>query len=459
MPDESGELPANVTPFDPSRKRTKKPKPDTLDEQGALRAFVEAKGEGLRYNHDIKRWYIWADHRWREDRKQRVFSMVLKFCRDLAKNGPTRKIRFATSVELAARAQPEVSTENSDWNADPWLLGTPGGVVELQTGKLRPGQPGDMISKTAAVTPAKKADCPRWLKFLGEALEGKADNIAFFQRMCGYTLTGLTREESILFIAGKPGTGKGTSTKTLMSIMRDYARAVPSHMFTTSGWHAAEYYRATLMNARLILASEPEKGSTWSDAFVNELTGGDKISGRIPTGQPFEFDPTFKLWFQGEQVPDLKSVATGLKRRIKILPFEIQPAEPDQNLKQALRAEYPGILRWMIDGCLDWQKAGLRPPPDVLSAIDEYFSLQDRMVRWIEDCCDRFPQARTKPSELRTSFNAWADRNGEDRMSFANFHQAIKPLFKQTKIAGTLYVHGIIVKPPAPRYDDPNREL
>jgi putative DNA primase/helicase len=231
--------------------------------------------------------------------------------------------------------------------------------------------------------------------------------------------------------------------------MRDYAAPVPSVMFTDTGWRALEYYRAQLLNTRLVLASEPEKGATWNDAFVNEMTGGDKITGRHPTGQPFHFEGTFKLVYQGEQVPDVKSIATGLRRRIKIVRFDSSPAEPDPNLKEALKAEWPGILRWMIDGCLEWQRTGLKPPEDVTNAVDDYFSMQDRMARWIDDCCERWPDARTKPSLLRASFNAWADRNGEERLSYSTFHQAVTLLFKQTKIVGNLYVHGLMLKPHA----------
>lgn len=441
------------------RKRKPKPEP-TATEQDVMRAFAERNAKTLRYNHDSKRWFIWTGHRWHEDRKQRVVEMMLAFCRELGDTATIQKIRFAKNVEEAARTQIEFATDNRDWDADPMVLGAMGSRIDLETGHLRPGLPDDMISKTVAVAPAERADCPRWLQFLDEALDHKVDNIAFFQRFCGYALTGSVKEEALLYIAGKPGTGKGTACKTILSLMRDYAMPVPVTMFTDAGWRAQEYYRAQLVGKRLIMAAEPEKGARWSDAFVNELTGGDPITGRHPTGQPFKIDPEFKLAIQGEQVPDLKSVATGLRRRLLILPFEVQPAVPDPNLKEALRAEQPGILRWMIDGCLDYQERGLDPPADVKNAVEAYFALQDRMARWIEDCCDLWPDARTKPSTLRASFNAWADRNGEDRMSFSEFATAIKLKFTQKTLHGTNYVHGLILRPEGVgNPNDPDREF
>lgn len=447
----------NVVPLRPRQRRQRPPpqepkpprapKPLTPDEQAALRSFVELHEHDLKYNHDIKRWFIWGEHRWREDRTQHVLSMVLDFCNALEGKGPHRRIRFAVTLELAARAHRAFATSHAHWDRNPWLLGTPGGVVELKTGKLRDGRPADMISKTASVTPAETADCPKWRRFIAEALGGDDDNIAYLHRFFGYALTGLTKEESLLFIAGKPGTGKGTATKTILGIFGDYGRPLPSTMFTTSGGYSAEYYRAQLADVRLILASEPEKGARWNDALVNELTGGDQITGRVIAGQPFRFAPLFKLVFQGEQLPDLKSVATGLRRRLGILPFEVAPDVPDQNLKEDLRDEGPGILRLLIEGCQDWRQRGLDPPPAVNAAVADYFAMQDRVTRWVDDCCLLTATFRTKPSELRASFNAWADKNGEDRMSFSEFHQALKHAgFKQTAVMGVNFVHGLAIR-------------
>jgi putative DNA primase/helicase len=457
----------NITPFPPKAGR-KKPPPSappaagSPTEQTVMRMFTDRNRDEYRYNHDSKTWFVWREHRWREDGKQRVFAAILDLCRALGQGATINKIRFARAVEEGCRVQREFATISTEWDADPWLLGTPGGVVELQTGKLRDGKPEDMVSKICAVTPAAKAHCPKWLKFINEALDGKVDNISFFQRFCGYSLTGLTREEMLLFVAGKPGTGKGTATKTILSIMRDYALTVPVTMFTDTGWRALEYYRAKLPGRRIILASEPEKGATWSDAFVNELTGSDMLSARHPAGKPFDFDPTHKLVIHGEQVPELKSVSTGLKRRLGIMPFNHSPEAPDPNLKEALKAERPGILRWLIDGCLEWQRIGLAPPPDVRNAVDEYFARQDAFARWMAECCDQFGSFRTQPKDLLASYNNWADRSFEKRLSYNGLHEALaKRNFDTHPIAGTNYVHGIAVKPPkrANDYNDPDDPL
>jgi putative DNA primase/helicase len=412
-----------------------------------MRQFVAAHTDDLRYNHDTGSWLIWHSNRWREDRKGKVLEMILELCQQLSTNSTVQKVRFAKAVEDGARVMQAIATVNEHWDNDPWMIGTQGGTVDLVSGNLRPGLPEDMISKVTACAPSESATCPTWLAFLDQALQGKAENIQFFQRACGYSLTGQTSEEALFYLAGKSGSGKGTATTTIKAILRDYAATVPMTMFTDTGWRALEYYRAKLPGKRLVLASEPEKGATWSDAFVNEITGSDHLSARQPRGRVFDFVPSHKLWINGEQVPELKSIASGLRRRLRIIPFNHPPAIPDPNLKQALRREYPGILRWMIDGGLDWQEHGLNPPPDVVAASDAYFAAQDTIARWIEERCDLNGSFSERPGALLVSYNDWANRYGEKRMNTNAFHEATKNRFETTWLHGLRWMRGIALKP------------
>ena len=76
----------------------------------------------------------------------------------------------------------------------------------------------------------------------------------------------------------------------------------------------------------------------------------------------FEFTPQFKLVIAGNHKPGLRSVDEAIRRRFNLIPFTvaIPPAERDERLTEKLKAEWPGILAWMIEGCLDWQRHG--PP-------------------------------------------------------------------------------------------------
>jgi putative DNA primase/helicase len=448
---EHGKLPGEEPRYFEEMWRRTKATPSTPDasitEQSVMRTFVVLYADRLRFNHGNKQWLVWQEHYWRPDRKQLAFSWALDLCRSQPPNQNTQKVRFSAAVETGARAMREVATAQEDWDTDPWLLGTPGGVIDLRSGELRPGRPEDMITLTTGCVPADGADCPRWLEFLHYALNNNEQNICFLQRYSGYSLTGIIEEEFFIFLHGGGGTGKGTVTETVRHVMGDYARALPIEMFTDQRWRALEYYRAQLAGRRLITASEPARGSIWSENFINEMTGGDTLSGRHPSGRPFDFRPTHKPWISGNYIPNLHGIGTGLKRRLGLLPFDRKPAKPDPKLKAKLRAEGPGILRWMIDGCITWQQVGLCPPPDVVAASAAYFNTQDTFGRWVDECCILDPSLQLEPNQLRTAFNAWARANGEAEMNGNEFAEAIQHFqgaqLRSIRVHGRRFVRGI----------------
>jgi hypothetical protein len=77
------------------------------------------------------------------------------------------------------------------------------------------------------------------------------------------------------------------------------------------------------------------------------------------------------------------------RRRIHLVPFiiTIPPKERDKNLFEKLKPEWPGILQWAVDGCLEWNEIGLAPPKAVRDASDEYFTEEDALARWIDEEC------------------------------------------------------------------------
>ncbi|MGR4930617.1 hypothetical protein ACIPUD_27995 [Bradyrhizobium sp. CAR08] len=152
-------------------------------------------------------------------------------------------------------------------------------------------------------------------------------------------------------------------------------------------------------------------------------------------------------------MPDLKAAASGLKRRLGILPFNRVPDKPDERLKEKLREEYPAILRRMINGSLAYQRQGLAIPANVRSAASEYFDRQDRLCRFVEDECVLLPTAQVRSSEMMQACNRWADHNGERRLNTTMFHDLIEnatdPTIRNEKRHGnTSWVRGLAFKPP-----------
>jgi len=128
-------------------------------------------------------------------------------------------------VERLARSDRRHAATADEWDADPWLLNTPGGVVNLKNGVLRSHDRLDRLTKITTATPA--GDCPTWRQFIHEVTGGDQALQAYLARMAGYALTGSTREHALFFLYGTGANGKSVFVNTLATILGDYATNAP----------------------------------------------------------------------------------------------------------------------------------------------------------------------------------------------------------------------------------------
>jgi putative DNA primase/helicase len=185
---------------------------------------------------------------------------------------------------------------------------------------------------------------------------------------------------------------------------------------------------AALRGARLVTATETEEGRRWAESRIKALTGGDKIAARFMRQDFLEFQPMFKLIIAGNHKPGLRSVDEAIRRRFHLIPFTvtIPPAERDEHLPEKLKSELPGILGWMIEGCLDWQETSLAPPDVVTAATKEYLEAEDAIAAWVEDCAIRAPNAFSKNAALFASWSEWSEKSGEHIGSQKRFCQNLE---------------------------------
>lgn len=411
-------------------------------------------GEWL-YDHTDALWYRWNGRAWLSDGRRLGLHSVRDFCRGVATNAALKqpkeviKLRFWRNVEIAAAADPRLAFDASGWNPDGWQLGTPNGTVDLRTGKLLRPEPHHYINRFTSVAPAPAGTPhPLWTAFLGQATGQDRELETFLQRLAGYCLTTQMNEEILAFFYGPGGNGKGTFVSTLISIMGTYAKVMPIEAFTAGSFINMEYYRAQMHGPRLITASETEQQAFWSEQMLKDLTGNDTpLSGRNPRGRPFDFFPVAKIIVVGNYAPRLRSRTPAMERRLRVLPFGHIPTRPDPELKEKLRAEHPAILRWAIDGCLDWQRYRLGVPEAIKAASGTYFVRQDAWNAWLEECCDLDPALRTGSQQLLASYNAWAKRYNEDALTRNAFAEMLDRagLRREHVRTGSL-VHGIALR-------------
>jgi putative DNA primase/helicase len=422
-----------------------------LTEDGVALAFMHEFRAALRYCHDTGAWYVWEESHWRQNRDKIAFSWARQLVRKLNRDAEfktkaiTGKAAFAAAVEKFAQADRAFAVTADRWDRAPDLLGTPGGTVCLRTGAMRPAERSDHITKVTAVAPLDKADCPTWLAFLGEATARDAALIRFLRQWCGYCLSGSTREHALLFIYGPGGNGKSVFLNTLSGIMSDYAQSAAMDTFTSSAADKHPTDLAMLRGARLVTATETEEGRTWAEARIKQMTGGDPVTARFMRQDFFTYTPQFKLTIAGNHKPALRNVDEAARRRFNIVPFLNKPEAPDRGLEQKLRTEWPGILRWMIEGCLDWRENGLIRPDIVAEATSDYFEAQDVIGRWLSERCILAPHLEIKPGVLLSDCRAWAGENGETPPTPQQFRSSLEKVrgVRYAMVRGVRTVKGI----------------
>lgn len=405
----------------------------------------ETRFDSARYVDPWNRWYFWQGSYWQKDESLLHMTRSREFLRDKAdrleewaedraeevdddeadkikrwakRRADNLKAAHTVAAVVSLARSNEAQAESTDtWDRHHYLMGTTGRTLDLRTGKLREPRQDDYITKAAAVEPASAGTpTPLWDSFLERIMAGSAELIDYLQRLSGYSLTGSIEEHVFAFGHGGGANGKDTFIGTIQGILADYAQTIPVEalMVTRNARHPTEIAR--LRGVRLAVGSETERGKRWAESRIKSLTGGGRIAARFMRADYFEFDPTFKLFVHGNHKPSLYGVDEAIRRRLHLIPFTvtIPPAERDKKLRDKLEDEWPGIFRWCIEGCLEWQRRGLDPPPSVVEATDEYLHEEDTIGRWLDACCDtEDPQGFASSANLYESWKDWAEAAGE----------------------------------------------
>ncbi len=438
----------------------KQPKPNPLTEASHAERFALTYGDEFRFDHRRNLWLAWNDGAWTEDRTglryARAIALARRLFLDSAREGDlaarSRMAQFAIACEsrhrldnilALVRFQPPITNSGEAWDRDPWLLNTPGSVIDLRTGIPRPARPDDHLLLRTAVAPAATADCPRWRRFLIEVFSGDEALVAWLYRFLGYALTGDTGEQLFVIGYGIGANGKSTLFGTVASVLGSYAFNLPFSAMELHARASIPNDLAALVGRRFVTASESGDAVRLNEARMKMLTGGDTVTARFLHGEFFEFRPVAKFCLFTNAKPIVRDDSLGMWRRIRLVPF-LQTFEVNRTLGAELIAEGPAILRWLIDGCLAWQRDGLPTPKAVLAATKEYRTDSDQLEQFLDAKCVLGETESCRAGELFNRYREWADAEGlgpRERLNQRRFGSKIKERFDSlTDNKGVRYV-------------------
>ena len=464
------------------------------NEDGDAELFIQLHRERFLYDHAAGSWHVWAGHYWKPDTREEALAGVVKvadvylaemkrqaWARIKAeKAGQTkaadtakvledafgRRVRDLQTIRrkqavlhLARAGADSLGITGDEWDANPWALPVLNGIIDLRTGEHRPGKPSDYF-KSYAPTPweGMETEAPTWEAFLQSTFANDIELISFLSRLMGYATTGQTTEAILPILHGAGGNGKTVFLQTIADTLGpELSGPVEAELLLENRFHKLSGGPSSdlihLRGRRLTWLSETNENRRLNAGKAKLLTGADYITGRAPHAvRQITFKPTHKIFLLTNHRPKVDAQDAALWRRVLLIPFElsfvVNPTKPnerkaDLNLAEKLRAERPGILAWLVKGCLEWQRQGMNPPESVLAATAAYRDAEDTIKTFLVERCIEDKTLRVRAGVLYAAFKAWAEGNGERQTTGTKFGRYIGERFDSSKDEGGKFYIGL----------------
>lgn len=423
--------------------------------------LAELHRDELRYDHKRGRWIRWSGHYWRPDKDGEVSRLAIKAARtrlvraaaieDLqlkrrvtnwAINSENRA-KVDACLSLAKRIRP-FADEGTNWDRETMLLGTENGVIDLRTGELRPGKPEDRITMSVGFDSDSSAECPRWEQFLSEVFDDNTELIDWLWRMLGYTISGDTTEHIFMIGYGEGANGKSRFCNAITAALGDYAYSSPFATFSLPEPSSTNDL-AALDVKRFVTSSETNAGTRLNIQRIKAISGEDPMTARYLYKEFETFVPQLKLWLFVNHKPEINDDTIATWRRVRLIPFTktFIKEKADNRLGEKLRAEAPGILAWLVQGCLEWRKRGLAPVPECIRhATGGYMKESDTIMSFLEECCVEGEDLEIRAGQLYNAFREWM--KGERRIpSQVVFGHRMSAKFTKKEKARGYYYEGL----------------
>ena len=411
----------------------------SADDQGHAEAVHCLYGNYIAFN-EAYGWMIWDGTHYVPS-VQRINTLIVEVLR--------RRLRAAAHLERTDLAKVSKSMAGTvsatramlenlayilvdEFDAEPDLVNTLSGIVNIRTKKLIPHDPTYKFTWCSPVCYNPNASTDLWLEFLNETVASE-DMITYLQQALGYSITGHTSEECLFYIYGPPRSGKGTLSEVFLAIFpRPIAIEVDFMTFTAKREGDAQNFDlAPMKAARLVFASESNKYQSLNPAKVKSLTGGNLVHCSFKHKDMFTYRPQYAVWLSSNHEVNADADDDALWGRVKIIHFpNSKLGKEDKSLKQ--RMQTPEILEcvlaWTIEGAYQWYQhegQGLQTPNAVKELTQAQRSSQDSVGLWLEECCEWKEGEWIENNKVMLSYQNWCESNNYDAKKAKGLSQSL----------------------------------
>ncbi|MCO4346569.1 phage/plasmid primase, P4 family [Staphylococcus agnetis] len=463
IPEVSPDNDFQIYVMDQDVKPAKKNKRYSYDDTGNAERLKDKFGDFIRYNYTANSWYYYDGKRWKKDDSGKMKTLVDKVVASLKdekisaehyegyKEEEIKKFRtrhwkdsrnHSKKENMMKECQHLLPIHHHNFDTDFSLFNTQNGYIDLNTGTLHDHEKNKFFTKMSNTEYTDKSDCPIWINFLNDIFLGREELVKYIQRAIGYSLSGYTTEQVLFVLFGNGRNGKSVFLEIMSEVFGEYATNIrPQAIMAGKNNSDASPEIAKLDGARFVTTTEPNEGDRFDEGLLKQLTGGDKVSARRLYENEFEFTPQLKLWMATNHKPYVRGTDEGIWRRFVIIPFEKQIPlhEVDRELPQKLKEELPAIIKWCVDGYLEWQRIGLSEPEIVKEQRDEYRAEMDSTELFIRDVCETGETKFIRTSQLFKAYDTWARDNHQYRMSNKKFRTEMEKKFTVKKSSYEYY--------------------
>ena len=409
---------------------------------GNTERFLDRHKDSFRFTSG-KGWYSFDGTRWVPESDAAVNRAAWETVRAIGdepapppepgERNPMTPRKWMRQSESAARVSAIVSMAKSaggicvkeeEFDQHDWLFNTVSGTIDLKTGTLHPHDRSQLLSTISPVKFDPRAECPKWMEFLEKVMQGDQELVSFLQRLAGYTMSGSVAEQAFCVNWGEGSNGKSTYLDVLSTVMGGYADTTPFNTFSERKNGGIPNDLAALHKARMVICSEGARTTKLAEAMIKNVTGSETVSARFLHHEFFSFRPKFTLFLQSNHKPVITGTDHGIWRRVRFIPWLYTFSDAEINKRWAqeeVEAEGPGILNWMIKGCLEYQRIGLAEPEVVRAAIAQYRENSDTLGIWLKDECTKVPGHETPSGGFYAVYRSWARDTGEDAITAQEF--------------------------------------